>query len=72
MIAVRFTADRGSRREGDVVRYDDASAVRIVGEGVAEFVDDVPSAAEFFGDALPTSEFTPPDGFTLASAEDGD
>lgn len=74
MIAVRFTADRGPRRAGDVVRFDDASAVHIVGEGVAEFVDEVPSASEFFGDALPASaaDFIPPEGFKLASAEDGD
>lgn len=65
MISVRFTEDRGSRVKGDVVRFDDASAAYIVGEGAAEFVD-VP------GDVVPEEEFTPPEGFKLASAEDGD
>lgn len=65
MISVRFTEDRGSRVKGDVARFDDASAAYIVGEGAAEFVD-VP------GDVVPEEGFTPPEGFKLASAEDGD
>lgn len=39
MIAVRFTADHGRRKAGDVVRYDDASAAHMVDEArVAEYL----------------------------------
>lgn len=40
MIAVEFLRDRGSRRAGDVVKYDDNSAAAIVAEGAAKFVDE--------------------------------
>lgn len=70
-IAVRFVADRGSRRKGDVVRYDDTSAAHIVSEGAAEFVEpDRASPA----DVTPTDyEITDPEpGFKTASVEDDD
>lgn len=44
MIAIRFLEDRGPRRKGQVVRYDDNSAAAIVDEGAAEYVD-APDAA---------------------------
>lgn len=47
MIAVRFTEDRGPRRAGDVVRFDDRSAARVVADGVAEYVDDVAEVRQF-------------------------
>lgn len=70
-VAVRFVTDRGTRRVGDVVRYDDASAAHIVSEGVAEFVE--PDRATPAGDTPTGYEITDPDpGFQTASVENGD
>lgn len=75
MIAVRFTSDHEPRREGDVVRYDDASAAHLVEAGVAEYVDDTvaarPEPARAPGVEV---EHTPTgaDAPQTASASDGD
>lgn len=66
MIAVRFTADRGSRKAGDVVRFDDASAAHIVAEGVAEYADAAVDPVPV--EQSPTDVEVP----ETASAEDGD
>ncbi|UAJ16190.1 hypothetical protein SEA_MALIBO_13 [Gordonia phage Malibo] len=76
MIAVRFTADHGPRSEGDVVRYDDASAAHLVDAGVAEYVDEtaesqpaeVEELAEVEVEHTPTGAEAP----QTASADDGD
>lgn len=45
MIAVRYLVAHGRRSEGDVVRYDDASAAHLVDEaGVAAYVDETVNA----------------------------
>ncbi|MCC4300444.1 hypothetical protein [Rhodococcus sp. 3-2] len=45
-VKVKFIKDRGRRKEGDVVSYDDVSAAFIVEEErAAEYVDDSPVEA---------------------------
>lgn len=44
-VKVKFIKDRGRRKEGDVVSYDDVSAAHIVEEGAAAYVDDSPVEA---------------------------
>lgn len=69
-VAVRFVTDRGSRRMGDVVRYDDASAANIVGEGAAEYVEPVANTPDITATG---DEISDPDpGFQTASVENGD
>lgn len=69
-VAVRFVTDRGSRRNGDVVRYDDASAAHIVSEGAAEYADPVTSTPD---ESQARYEVTDPEpGFQTASVDSGD
>ena len=69
-VAVRFLKDRGSRKVGDVVQYDDTSAARIVTEGAAEYVDPVASTPDTTQTGYEISD--PEPGFKTASVEDGD
>lgn len=55
MIAVRFLEDRGPRRKGQTVRYDDNSAAAIVESGAAEYVD-APDAAAVAPKSTGTAE----------------
>lgn len=55
MIAIRFLEDRGRRRKGQVVRYDEVSAAAIVDEGAAEYVE-APDAAAIEPSATDTAE----------------
>lgn len=77
MSAVRFLADRGSRRTGEVVRFDDRSAAHLVAEGAAEYVDPAPEPVvpeQVPVEVSPTGVEVPdPDpGFKTASVDDGD
>ncbi|AWY06514.1 hypothetical protein HOT45_gp12 [Gordonia phage Trine] len=44
LIQIRYLADRGHRRQGELVRMDPVSASVVVGKGMAEYVSDTPSA----------------------------
>lgn len=68
LVAVKFTADYGSRAEGEQVFYDPASAHNVVTEGAAEYVDpdysyDPPEedSAEVLEGSLTEAVLTPAD-----------
>jgi hypothetical protein len=67
MRSIRFLHERGPRAEGDVVRFDDASAAAIVAEGAAVYADE-PALSGSWEDGSPAYDAS--DGESAADASD--